>query len=137
MKCDSCGMETHEVGPCVFCGFANYFETPQANPNEDVSVSTYKDEIELTFNALVEYETDDGRRGTVDTEYYLYLDKSTFNEIKTAAKSLGWETSTAPRKNARRMGATESHGYCAWCGAELPPYSEWPYVLCKRCESGE
>jgi len=35
------------------------------------------------------------------------------------------------------MGATESHGFCAWCGIELPPYKEWPYVLCKNCDVKE
>lgn len=33
-----------------------------------------------------------------------------------------------------KKGYTESHGWCAWCGAELPPYKEWKYVLCPKCE---
>ena len=30
-------------------------------------------------------------------------------------------------------GFTESHEWCGWCGAELPPYELWKYVLCPKC----
>ena len=39
-------------------------------------------------------------------------------------------------KPERKLGATESHGYCGWCGKELPPHSQWPYVQCPMCELG-